>query len=291
MIHIFLLNECNFLNFFWLTVCGRKPIFLFANPNFYFTGKVLELFCHYAGKIGIVNHLASLSDDLPWAPTFPLEKNFTSDLYPIIADTVHEEFAVNPGDTRLAQYQYPFKKALTDYVVKIGDLALIRHWLDEKFPTGNWEIHGETPIGDKIYRVYVGQDNDSQGERGLCSPRLFNFLNISGAFLAGLVWLIIRTRFRTIKKKYYRLAGDRVSSGDMEFYGQIIKNTSEFLIVDRNSDLAEKYRGSNSGHESCVRNDARISITLFLNLIPKMVMDLWCLWRQFGALIRDFLVT
>ena len=70
----------------------------------------------------------------------------------------------------------------------------------------------------------------------------------------------------------------------MEFYGQIIKNTSEFLIVDRNSDLAEKYRGSNGGHESCLRNDARISITLFLNLIAKMVMDLWCLWRQFGSL-------
>ena len=70
----------------------------------------------------------------------------------------------------------------------------------------------------------------------------------------------------------------------MDFYEQIIESPREFLIVDRNSNLAEKFRGYNGEYENCVKEDTRISVALFLNLILKMIMDLWSVWRHFRGL-------
>lgn len=282
MQHLFVLTERTLPKFILLSILRRKPIFLFANSLFYFTGGILERFGGWMCQKGYAAPLASLSDDLPWVPSFPLERNLTSNVYPRIAEKTHQFFEFDLSSSRLAEYAYPFRKAVTDYTVKISDLTLLLEWLEKHGPDGSWKLYGAPPLSDVIYQAYLGRKPDKAGRFDLFLPLFFNLLNILGTTLAGLLWLAGKTRFGRVPLESYHLAGDRISGDDVNIFRQIIDDPAELLIVDRNTDIASSLAYSNGSYKSCLKEDARISVFTFLRLSKAFLFDLGKLWKTLG---------
>ncbi|NQU57992.1 MAG: hypothetical protein HQ513_12220 [Rhodospirillales bacterium] len=280
MRHLFVLTERTLPRFVLLSLLGRRPVFLFANSLFYFSGGLLERFGHWMSKRGYAASLSALSDDLPWVPSFPLEKNLTSDMYPIIAEKAHKFFEFS--DSRLDEYAYPFRKAVTDYTVKIGDLTLLLEWIEKHIPNGAWKLYGAPPLNDVIYQAYLGKDIAEIGRSKLLAPRIFNLLNILGTALAGLIWLAGKVRLGDVPVKAYRLAADRISGDDVNNFRQIIDDPAELLIVDRNTAFAKILTPSNGPYESCLKEDTRIPLLVFFRLSKELFLDLGKVWRVLG---------
>lgn len=282
MRHLFVLTERTLLRFILFSFLGRKPVYLFANPLFYFTGGLLDWFGRRMCRWGYAGSLASLSDKLPWAPRFPLEKNLTSDMYPLVAEKAHQAFEFAPSGARLAEYVYPFRKAVTDYTVKIGDLTLLLDWLEKNTPGGSWKLHGAPPLSDVIYHAYLGRTQDEDRRADLFVPRFFNLLNIMGTGLAGLVWLAGKVRLGAVPVKSCHLAADRISGDDVNIFRKIIDDPGEILIVDRNADFANRLAYSNGPYESCLKEDARIPLHVFFRLSTNLLSDLGKIWKALG---------
>lgn len=282
--HLFVLTELTLAKFIWLSLLGRAPVFLFANPLIYFSGAMLERFGKWMCKKGYAASLESLSDDLPWVPSFPLEKNLTSNMYPEIDEKTHQFFEVNLSKTRLADYAYPFRKAVTDYTVKIGDLTLLFEWIENNLAKGSWKLCGAPPLNDVIYHAYLGRTLDKSMQGNLFWPRFFNFANIFGTALAAIIWLAGKARPGGAPLRTYRLAADRISADDTNIFRRIIDDPAELLIVDRNRNLSERLAHSNGPYRSCVKEDARISLSAFFRLSKNLIIDLAEVWKILGKM-------